>query len=314
MARDEDPLAASLRRESTPAAFARLISAGGVLRRAAFGVTVALSVASIALWAITRTPPATTLETASLPFADEATLLSTPTDHVTLFRFAPAPRIVVAIFPTLHEQALALNRVAAFIERPGVPRNHVLGDAALRAAIGQGGIDFDTYYLGHDYRAGDLARFYATASADGVPLNATEQALKTRLAEAGLFQPGQPQALISLPPEGSNILDPPARAAILDHELSHGAYFTNQAYEDYVKHFWRNLTAAERAAFRRFLGEQGYDTGNDDLMRNETQAYLVFTTDPRIFDPSRLALPEALKLREIFLRGLPTPWLRNDAK
>ncbi len=247
------------------------------------------------------------------PLANEAALLAAPTDRLTLWRFAAEPEIVVAIFPTMHAQAMALNRVAAFIERPGSPRNHVLDETALRAALGTGAEDFDSYYYGHDYRAADLARFFATAAADGLALHEAERELQARLAAAGLFAPPMKGALISLPPQGDGLLDPPARATILHHELSHGAYFTNADYAGYVKLFWSRLTAAERAAFRRFLGFQGYDTANDDLMRNETQAYLVFTTDLRMFDPSRLGLPEADALRTRFIAGLPLPWLRADA-
>jgi len=268
-----------------------------------------------ALWMVFRTP--TPKEPASRPepppLADEAALLAAPTDHLTLWRFSADPDILVAIFPTLHAQAMALNRVATFVERPGVPRDHVLDDGALRAVIGQGADGFDTYYYGHDYRAADLARFFATAARDGVNLHPAERELKARLKAAGLFKPRSPLALISLPPHGTGLLDDAGRATILDHELSHGAYFTDPRYAAYVVGFWNGLTDTERSAFRRYLGAQGYDTANDDLMRNEAQAYLVFTADPRMFDSARLGLPEARGLRTGFLDALPVTWLRHDA-
>jgi hypothetical protein len=248
----------------------------------------------------------------AVPLANETALLSAPGGTFSLWRFQPAPRIVVAIFPSLHAQALALNRVAAFVEKAGAPRNHVLNDEALIAAIGAAPDGFDTYYYGHDYRAADLARFYAEAGQDGVALNDAEQRLKSRLESAGFFT-GAAQALITVPPPGPGPLDGRARSAILDHELSHGAYFTESSYANYVATFWNGLSDRQRGAFRHFLGSQGYDTANDDLMRNETQAYLAFTGDPRMFDPSRLFLPEANALRASFINGVNLPWLRADA-
>jgi hypothetical protein len=262
------------------------------------------------LLALRHTPqPAATV----LPLADEAALLAAPTEKLSLWRFSADPQIVVAIFPSLHAQAAALNRVAAFIERPGVPRDHVLGDAALAAAMGHTAYMFDTYYYGHDYRGTDLERFYATADQDAAPLNENERGLHALLLNAGFFSATPPTALITLPPHGDGLLDPSARATILHHELSHGAYFTDPVYTGYVKKFWNSLSEPERAAFRQFLEGEGYDSGNDDLMRNETQAYLVFTADPRMFDPNRIGVPDALSLRRRFIAGMTLDWLRKDA-
>jgi hypothetical protein len=194
-----------------------------------------------------------------------------------------------------------------------VPHDHLLDDGALKAAMGPTQEAFDSYYYGHDYRASDLARFYATADRDHQRLNDTERTLRSRLDEAGFFTADMHDALITLPPHGSGLLDPSARATILHHELSHGAYFTDAAYAAYVATFWRGLTEPERAAFRHFLGNEGYDTNNDDLMRNESQAYLAFTGDHRMFDPVRVGMPEVLSLRRDFIAGLPLPWLRQDA-
>ena len=266
-----------------------------------------------AVLAFRRAPQPAEHDAVTLPSADEAGLLAAPTDTLSLWRFRAAPRIVVAIFPSLHAQAMALNRVAAFVERPGVPRDRVLDDAELGAAMGRTDDAFDSYYYGHDYREADLARFYATADHDHRMLNDAERALRARLRDAGFFETGPPLALITLPPHGSGLLDPAARATILHHELSHGAYFTDPAYAAYVESFWAALSEPERTAFRHFLAGEGYDAGNDDLMRNETQAYLVFTADPRMFDASRIGLPEALDLRHAFLAGLTPGWLRGDA-
>ena len=123
-------------------------------------------------------------------------------------------------------------------------------------------------------------------------------------------------AVISIPRQGSDpFVDASGRASLLRHELSHGEYFTNPAFADYVQHFWATeMTEADRAAFRGFLSRQGYDPANDDLMANETQAHLMNTTDRRYFNAAACGLPlERVKaLRATFLAGMPAGWLRDS--
>jgi hypothetical protein len=124
-------------------------------------------------------------------------------------------------------------------------------------------------------------------------------------------------AIISLPPPGDDgIRDAHGRAAILRHEISHGVYFTDPAYAAYVRRFWDTvLDAGERDKFRRFLGGEGYDTANDDLMRNETQAYLVFTPDRRFFSAGAVGLGDAetAALQRKFIEAMPVAWLKAAA-
>jgi hypothetical protein len=73
---------------------------------------------------------------------------------------------------------------------------------------------------------------------------------------------------------------------------------------------WRErFSAADRAAFREFLGREGYDTDNETLMANETMAYLLFTPDPRLFAPQHvdMAEPALERLRGLMRDGLPLP-------
>jgi hypothetical protein len=256
---------------------------------------------------------------ASLPvlplgrLADEPDLLAMPTLTVGVFPFGPAPEILVAVFPSLHMQALALNRVGAFIEKAGLPRDRVLDDAALAQAITAAGDNFDTFYFGHDYRAADLARFFATADAGHIALRPEEQALRGLLASRGMLTPLARGAFISVPPLSAKPdIDARERATILRHELSHGLYFTDNAYAAYSASFWTSLTADQQARFRSFLGSEGYDTANEDLMRNETQAYLVHTADARFFNPASAGIdaPSLARLRARFVAGMPPNWLR----
>ena len=243
------------------------------------------------------------------PAASEAAILAAPANAPHVYRLAGNPAVLVILFPSLHSQAVALNRVGALVEKSGTPRDRVLDDAGLAAALLAGHEDFDTYYYGHDYRAADLRRFFALVDRDGIALQPEEVAIHDLLAQCHLLQADAPGALISVPPLSA---DPPvdaaARAAILHHEVSHGRYFTDPAYAAYTARFWQQaMTPRQRTAMRAFLARGGYDAANEDLMRNEMQAYLVFTDDPRFFQPEAAGLSEAERggLRARFLAGMP---------
>jgi hypothetical protein len=275
--------------------------------RMAAVAAAALGLAVTAAALLALAPRAPTLP----PLADEPAILAAQGDHLTLFRFTPAPTILVAVFPSMHAQALALDRAAAFIEKSGFPADRVVPEPTFRAMLAARNENFDTFYVGHDYRIADLAAFYTQADRDGVALGPEELALQHVIA-------GVPdaRALITLPANGAGGLDADAHAAVLSHELAHGAYFTNPAYAAYVTRFWaETMNEAERQAFRAYLGRKGYRTANEDLMQNETQAYLAFTPDTRLFSPRRVAIGAdgVAALRSRFIAGLPDGWLRARA-
>jgi hypothetical protein len=240
-------------------------------------------------------------------------------DHVptglTIFRFADNPRILVLDFAALHEQGMMLNRVAALIEKAGLPRDRVLTDEALDAAIHSQGDTVETFYYGHDYSAASLARFFTLADSEDIKLDPEEERLRAMLHQEGWFMPGLNAGLISLPAVGADPkVTAATRAAILRHELSHGEFFSNPVYADYVHNFWLTvLTEPERTVFRSFLGKEEYDVGEEELMYNEMQAYLMFTRDPAFFTPAMAGLTQArlAELQTRFLAGMPAGWLRN---
>lgn len=247
--------------------------------------------------------------------ADRAEILAADTRHLLIFRYSNDPHVLVLDFPSLHQQGEMLNRVAAFVEKAGVPHDRVLTDAELAAAIKASGATPDDYYYGHDYRAADLVRFFHLMALDRVAPTAEERRLRALLGFLHWFAPGAVGAIITLPGPGKAAgLDARGRATILEHELSHGAYFTIPAYDVYVHRFYHNvLDPKDRAAFRRFLAGEGYDTGIDDLIVNETLAYLIFTPDPRFFSPAAVGLPAARiqALRKAFRPGIPVEWLKR---
>jgi hypothetical protein len=247
--------------------------------------------------------------------ADEAEIRANTTGPLAIFRFAANPRVLVLDFSSLREQGLTLNRVAALVEKAGLPHDRVLNDDELDAAIRAHGDSVETYYYGHDYSAAALARFFALAERDHVALTAQEQGLHALLAQADYLRPGVLAGLISIPQAGLDpLIDAAARATILHHELAHGEYFSNPVYAAYAQHFWTDvLNDQERALFTRFLTSEGYDGALRDLMINEAQAYLMHTPDPRFFNATVLGMSAAAlnRLQMAFLLGMPPGWLRD---
>lgn len=251
----------------------------------------------------------------AITLADEAEILSNEAVHTTVFRFAPNRRVLVLDFASLREQGLMLNRVAAMVEKQGQPRDRVLSDEELDAAIAAAGDTIETYYYGHDYAAIDLARFFAAADRDGVTLRTEEEWLRRLLVQEGLAHPGANGAVITIPKIGAGEgVDALLRATILRHELSHAEFFTNPHYAEYVRRFWHNgLDDHGRDAFRRYLAAQGYDLSLEDLMANEMQAYLMHTADKRLFSAASLgvAVEQIDRWQAGFLLGMPNGWLRD---
>ncbi|GLR65646.1 hypothetical protein GCM10010909_03240 [Acidocella aquatica] len=258
-----------------------------------------------AAWAILSRPAAIPID-----IETEAQIDATQPCHIQVSYFAPDHAIVVIDFPSLLTQGLALDRVAALTEKAGLPRDRLLDDTALRTAIASHGDTVESYYYGHDYPAADLAEFFQLAAQENIRLNPQERWLKTLLTQLGWLKPGANGAIITLPAAGGAVT-PEMRAVILHHEISHGAFYTNPAYRQYAVSFWYSLTAADRDAFTSFLGRQGYDTNNTMLMLNETQAYLIFTRDPRFFNADAVGMTQAEigQLRAGYIAGMPNFWL-----
>jgi hypothetical protein len=248
--------------------------------------------------------------------ADEAEILVDQPERLTIFRFTPNPRVLVLDFPSLRQQGLMLNRIAALVEKAGQPRDRLLTDTELDAAIRSAGETIESYYYGHDYRAADLARFFALANRDHVLLTLEEEQLRGLLRQEGWLSAEAVGALISVPRAGTEkFLDAAARSTILHHELSHGEYFTNPAYAAFTRHFWEAVMSEDdRSRFRAFLGRQGYDTGQEDLMMNEMQAYLMHTPDRHFFNARAVGMSEdrLTRLAAAFLADMPRGWLRDE--
>lgn len=244
------------------------------------------------------------------PLATEAELAAPPPPEPTVLRLRENPRVFVLLFPDLASQAAALNRVAALVEKAGLPRDRLLTDAELTAAIARGGDAPATWLLGHDYRGADLARFFRLAERDAIPLNPAERWVRDQYARArALFPSAEELAVISIGGTAPGF-DPTLRAAMLRHEIGHGHFFTRPDFATHVRRVWaERFSAEQRTSFRTFLAREGYEAADEDLMANETMAYLLFTPDPRFFRASLVGMtePQVERLRALFRDGSPLP-------
>ncbi|MDT7950934.1 MAG: hypothetical protein RQ966_05450 [Acetobacteraceae bacterium] len=287
---------------------------------AAGAVLVVAGLAAGGWWLLERqpaapaAPPSVAQAYDPIEPASEAAIRAESPAARTVLRFAMNPAVVVIDFPTLAEQGRMFNRLAAWEEKAGVSHDQVPDEPIMAAAIAASGATADTYYYGHDYSGAAVKQFFALAAEEHKALRPEEEDLR-RIAARAMAEPAGFGAVVTVVrADAANGVSPQARATILHHELSHGEYFTKPAYAAFVKSFWENtLTSDERAAFRSYLAAEGYDPALEDLMRNETQAYLMHTPDPVFFEPGRLAiLPGRLaQIRAAFLAGMPAGWLRD---
>ena len=244
-----------------------------------------------------------------------------------LFQLTENPRIHVLDYENLQAQGRALNRIAAFIEWQDAPKERVLDDQALAEMIERTSENHDVLFFGHDYRAADLARFFTAVQRSGIVLNEEERALLALLLDQGFMRADQDgfsiitpeKVLVAIPraqsdsskaPQNESVTMP-MRKTILSHELGHGEFFTNPDYARYCQDFWyQQLSAAQRAAFSRFLSSvQHYDGGNEALLINEFQAYLAYSgVDGYFFGYDVVAgigAEEMAQLRDQFITHSP---------
>lgn len=242
------------------------------------------------------------------PSRNQAGILAHAAMWPTLFRWDANPLVFVLDFPDLASQGAAMNRAAALIEKARTPRDRVLDDTGLAAAIAADRNTPEDYYFGHNYRASDLARMFALAERDGIALNPREEWLREQVALVQSLAPGRDAAILTIPGLGPEVT-PALRAAILRHELAHGQFFTLPMFAAHVMTVWhRGMTEEERAAIRAFLGREGYDTAQEEMMANEAMAYILHTPDRAVFDPVReLGWDEAqvARIRALFAEGAP---------
>lgn len=242
------------------------------------------------------------------PLLDRAGLLAHRATVPTALRWSANPLVWVLDFPSLDSQGQAMNRAAALLEKARTPRDRVLNDSELEAAIQADRRTAANWYFGHNYRSRDLARLFTMAAQAEQRLNPLENWLAEQVALSRQIDAARDQAFLTMVAEGPHV-DAAIRGSVLLHELGHGQFFTMPFFAAHVVRVWeRGFQEPERAAIRRFLAEDGYDTTQEELMANEAMAYLLYTPDRRFFDPARdlgWSDAQADRLRGLLRAGAP---------
>ncbi|HET7839050.1 MAG TPA: hypothetical protein VFL04_04780 [Rectinemataceae bacterium] len=216
-------------------------------------------------------------------------LLSAPAEpgaDYELYRWDILPSVVILDFKDYATQDLYLKRLAFFVEKAGF-RGRLAPDDEIAPLHG---------WNAHDYRAEDLAAFFDRARSEAFPLGQTEKGLEALLLDRGIIVskgarigPGS-GALISISRESAAY----QRLTLLVHESTHGIFFTDPAYRDFVKSRWAAVTKDERWFWRLYFDWANYDVGSDYLMANEYQAYLLQQPVARAKDYFTKTLPSRL--------------------
>jgi hypothetical protein len=183
-----------------------------------------------------------------------------------VFSWQSFPRVLIFDTADYRVQDRFFKRLAFFVEKAGFAGS-IPGWGALEGRHG---------YNAHDYRAADLARFFAKARAEGVELAAEEQTLKGILLDAGIiestgsgFAPGS-GAVLSISRSSSAAL----RELLITHECFHGVFFSLPSFQAESERAWRSLSDVEKRVWREFLAMKDYNTDDPGLVVNEFQSYL----------------------------------------
>jgi len=249
-------------------------------------------------------------------------ILESRLDNVAVWQYLDNPNVYVFDFPGLTVQGRAFNRITQFTEQQTTePYPRVLNNDELARYIEAARRTQADFAFGHDVLISELVQFFNFADRDKVQLNPEEIAVRDFLVEQGLvrvwrgfYQAMKPDMVVLSIPQAQDrkpnepMISKGARYAIMLHEMAHGEYYTNSHYAKFCQRFWaETLSEPQREAFKAFLGKFNYGLGNEDLLVNEMQAYLLFTPDPKSFSARKLGVSEAEleSMREAFRRGKP---------
>lgn len=234
-------------------------------------------------------------------------ILSTVVTGFTPYRLPDNHRIVVIDFPSLREQAAMFGRVVLFVERHGAPKTRILTQDEVRRWLEQHAQRLETLTVGNNFRASQLARFFNTARLQEEPLSEDETQLLDWLQQTGLLRrsgdalaAADPEAVIITFPQASTVSGCAActvkdahRKVILEHELSHARFATDEQYREYAMAFWSAMTGRDEGEkFARFLRKRGYNADDSELLASEMQAFLMHTPDARMFPASAVGMTE----------------------
>lgn len=203
------------------------------------------------------------------------------------YRWDLLPSVILFDFRNYDIQDAYLKRLAFFVEKRGF-----VGRLAPNQEIAplHG-------WNAHDYKAEDLARFFALAEKQRFPLNPEELRLRDFLLAQGLIHKrgggygfSENGAIISISRESPDYL----RRTFLTHESSHAIFFADARYRTFCIDLWNGMPEEEKWFWKLYFGWMNYNTASSYLMANEVQAYLVQQAPGRAGDYFTETLVERL--------------------
>ncbi len=222
------------------------------------------------------------------------------------------PKLLVFDYQDYALQAAMLRRLAFFVEKKGWA-GQVLPWETIANRHG---------WNAHDYRSGDLARFFTEAVSQGITLNPEEETLKEILLANGIIRSagenrweGVDGGILSLSQETSDRL----RYLFMVHEGYHGLFFSSSSFREGVFTIWNNLSSPEQRFWQRFLDWKWYNVEDEYLLVNEFMAYLMQQTPDKVnsyyFDyiiPSMISSrPEWTAELEGFIKSYPDHYIQS---
>jgi hypothetical protein len=182
-----------------------------------------------------------------------------------VFRWEHFPSVLIFDTADYAVQDRLFKRLAFFVEKKGY-RGYLMGDREMTDLHG---------WNAHDYRAEDLAAFFAAARAENFPLSPEEKELETILQSAGILSPSGTRpgagAVLSISRESSDYL----RSLFMIHEGFHGLFFIDPDFREFCRLRWEGLDPDARRFLRSYFDYQGYDGDNSFLMINEFMAHCL---------------------------------------
>ncbi|MDR1933083.1 MAG: hypothetical protein LBQ57_09730 [Spirochaetales bacterium] len=191
-----------------------------------------------------------------------------------VFRWSLFPRVFIVDSRTYAVQKRLFHRLAFFVEKTGF-RGKLHPDSRIWSRHG---------WNAHNYNAEGLAAFFNAARETGFPLNAEETWLAGFLVSQGVlreegrgFVPGSGGVL-----GVSREAPAAARNLLLTHEAFHGVYYGLPEFRGLVEKTWENLPEEQKEFWRFYFTWMGYDIGDQYLLVNEFQAYLLQQPLPQL--------------------------------
>ena len=249
------------------------------------------------------------------------TILSSKSDELTIWQYSWNPDVYIFDFPNLTQQGKTFNRVTQLTEQFNEPYKRVLTNQEMEGYLTAIRRNQANMAFGNDILISELVLFFNLADNDKVELNPEELALRDFAIAQGLikvwrgfYQAMRPNVvLLSIPQTQERRVGEPkitelARRTVFTHEMSHAEYYVDPYYAKHCRNFWNNvLTDEQRNVFKKFMSKYNYSLNEEELMINETQAYLMFTPDTSSFSAQKLGITdeELDGMRKAFLKGLP---------